>query len=430
MRILLFSTLFLLPADAGGKIRTGNVLRGLKSGAFDVTLICPAPGNGPDTGPDQGQDQGLDRWRAALAPLADQVVCWACAPSRARWTRVVDLVRSEPTNVCHGITGDARDRVARTLTEGRFDVVVFDFVHATALMPANLGMATVCFTHNVEAEIFARHAQQAGNPAMRWMWGSQARKMVRYERQSLARYTSVIAMSARDAKLFAAQAARSDVQTIPTAVDLEFFSWQAPAAPLQAGWPTVVFTGSMDWAANIDGVGWFLADIWPRILRAEPQAQFVVVGRNAPAALVRQGAALLGVRCTGFVDDVRPHVRGAQVFTIPLRVGGGTRIKVFEAMAMGCPVVSTALGIEGLDVVEGEHLLQRESAQEQADAIVRLIREPALAARLSAQARQLVEQRFGHLAAAQVFERICLRAVQRHGGSPVVLEAPGTGVPA
>ena len=133
---------------------------------------------------------------------------------------------------------------------------------------------------------------------------------------------------------------------------------------------------------------------------------------------------------TGLVDDVRPYVRGAQLFTIPLRVGGGTRIKAFEAMSTGCPVVSTALGIEGLDVVEGEHLLQRENAQEQADAIVRLIREPALAARLSAQARQLVEQRFGHLAAAQVFERICLRALQQHGRSPVVLEAPGTGLPA
>ena len=422
LRLALVSTVFLLPADAGGKIRTGNVLRGLKGGAFDVTLICPAPGT--------GQDQGLERWRDALAPLVDQVVCWAPAPSRPRWTRVVDLLRPEPANVCHGITREAKNTVARTLVEGHFDVVVFDFVHATSLMPANLGMATVCFTHNVEAEIFARHAQQAGNPAMRWVWASQARKMVRYERDSLARYTSVIAVSARDAKTFAVQAARDDVQTIPTAVDLDFFNWQAAVAPVPPGRPTVVFTGSMDWAANIDGVGWFLADIWPRILQTEPQAQFVVVGRNAPASLVRQGAALSGVRFTGFVDDVRPHVRGAQVFTIPLRVGGGTRIKAFEAMAMGCPVVSTTLGVEGLDVVEGEHLLQRESAQEQADAIVRLIREPVLAARLSANARQLVEQRFGHLAAAQVFERICLRALQRHGSAPMVIAGAGTGIPA
>lgn len=409
LKLAFISTVFLLPADAGGKIRTGNVLRGMKGGAFDITLISPEPADGQRT-----------RWQADLAQLADRVVCWPAPAAAPRWTRAFDLLRDEPANVCHGITAAARACVARTLAEGGYDLAVFDFVQATALMPAlpeRLPMATLCFTHNVEAEIFARHAQQADSPLWRWVWRSQAAKMARYERDALARYTSVIAVSARDVKLFAQQAGRADVEAIPTAVDLDFFAWQSPEATAPDAPPTVVFTGSMDWAANQDGVGWFLADIWPRVLQALPQAQFVVIGRNPPAALQRQAEALSGVRFTGFVDDVRPHARAAQVFTIPLRVGGGTRIKAFEAMAMGCPVVSTTLGVEGLDVVDGEHLLQRDDAAAHAAAIVTLLRDLPQRQRLSQSARALVEQHFGHLAAARVFEDICLRAVQRHAAS-------------
>ena len=151
--------------------------------------------------------------------------------------------------------------------------------------------------------------------------------------------------------------------------------------------------------------------MWPLVLAQLPEARFVVVGRNPPAALVRQARASNGVEFTGFVDDVRPHVRQAQAFVIPLRVGGGTRIKAFEAMAMGCPVVSTAIGIEGLDVEPDRHFLLRDSAQTMAQGVIELLTDAPLRVSLSTAARQVVEQRFGHMAAAQVFERICLKAM-------------------
>lgn len=420
-RFALVSTVFLLPANAGGKVRSGNLLLRRKGGAFDVTLICPASGN--------GQDQGLDWLGGALAPILDQVVCWALVPSRRRWTRVVALFRSEPANVCNSSTREARNTAMRALTAGRFDVGLFNFEHATSLMPAILGMGTGCSTHNVETEIFAGHAQQVSNPAMRWVWAAQARKTVRYKRETLARYTSVTAVSARVAKTHAAQAELDDMQTIPIAVALDFFTRQAVAAPVRPGRPTVAFTGSMDQAANIDDVVSFLADIWPRILRSL-SSPFVVVSRNAPDARAHQCGALAGLRLTGFVYDVHPHVRCSQAFTISLRAGGGIRNNAIEDRVMGCVVVSTTLGVEGLEVVVGEHLLLRVSAQEQADAIVRLIRELALAPRRSARARQLVDKHFFHLASEQVFERICLIAFQRHGRAPVVIARTDTGISA
>lgn len=402
-RLAFISPVFLFPNDTGGRIRTTNILRGLKGGAFDVTLIGPA-----------SAQQRTD-WASQLDGLADRFVPWQPAPAKSRWMRVADLFGDLPVNVAVDRTREGLETVRRTLAATAYDVVVFDFVHAAVLQPIGLAAASVCFTHNVEAEIFARHAEKAGNWLLRRVWAAQYAKMQRYERDALRRFTSVIAVSERDATHFRQNYGVHNTAAIPTGVDLDYFGWQAP--PEHGDAPTVVFTGSMDWAANIDGIGFFLSEVWPKVLERTPEAQFVVVGRSPPPALVEQGRALRGVRFTGYVDDVRPYVRSASAFVIPLRVGGGTRIKAFEAMAMGCPVVSTAVGIEGLDVTPNEHYLLRDGATDQAEAIVNLLRDDTLRRGLSQRARACVEQKFGHRVAARVFEQICLDALnkQRNG---------------
>ena len=398
LRLAFVSTLFLLPADAGGKIRTRNVLRGMKGKAFEITLVCPASA------------EQLRDWADELAGMADHVVAWQPTRSLPRWTRAVDVLRDLPVNVAHGINDDAHRTVQQLLAASPFDVVVFDFVHAAVLMPAGMTARSVCFTHNVEAEIFARHAEQASSLPMRWLWASQADKMRRFESAALRRFDRVIAVSERDGKQFARHYGVAAPQVIPTGVDLAFFGWQAPPPVDAAHPPTAVFTGSMDWAANIDGVEFFLAEVWPLVLAQQPGARFVVVGRNPPPALVARSRATPGVHFTGFVDDVRTHVQAAHVFVIPLRVGGGTRIKAFEAMAMGCPMVSTVLGVEGLEVVPDVHLSVADSAADQAQAILQLFGSDALRQQRSQRARALVEQSFGHDQVSRVFERICLDA--------------------
>lgn len=400
-RLLFVSPSFLFPNNTGGRIRTTNVLRGLKGGAFDVTLI--GPGDAPD----------LARWRSQIDGVCDHFVPWVPAFARPRWMRAADLLQTLPVNVAADRTSAGMEAVRRELAASRYDVVVFDFVHAAVLMPERIDAATVCFTHNVEAEIFARHVEQAGNPLMRRVWISQHRKMAAFEQRALRSFDCVVAVSERDAAYFRSRYALSAVDTIPTGVDLDFFAWQAPP-PLDAQHPaSVVFTGSMDWDANIDGIRHFLDEIWPRVLQTRPQARFTVVGRNPPAQLVERAKSLAGVSFTGFVDDVRPYARAAHAFVIPLRIGGGTRIKAFEAMAMGCPVVSTAIGIEGLDVTPDQHYLLRDDPQGQAEALLQLLDDAALRERLSLGARRCVEDRFGHRVAARAFERICLDALSR-----------------
>ena len=394
LKVAFISPVFLFPADAGGKIRTGNILRGLKeSGQFDITLLSPAT-----------VEQQLE-WQGELDRQCERFIGWAPSALRPRWQRAPDLLSSLPINVAADRTPAAVAAVEQALAAERFDVVVFDFVHAAVLRPDKLKGATVCFTHNVETEIFERHAKTAASAPLRWLWASQAGKMRRFEREALSRFTRVVAVSDRDAKKFAADGLTT-ARAIPTGVDLDFFSWQAPADSQ----PTVVFTGSMDWEANVDGIRFYIDEVWPRVRALVPNAQLRVVGKNPPPSLAQRN--LPGVTFTGFVDDVRDHVRDAQAFVIPLRVGGGTRIKAFEAMAMGLPVVSTTIGIEGLDVDDGTHFLRADGAQALADATLKLIADGALRLKLSRAARELVEARFGHRVAAEAFGRILVEAIE------------------
>jgi glycosyltransferase involved in cell wall biosynthesis len=396
LRVAFVSPVFLFPADSGGKIRTGNILRGLKeSGLFDITLLAPDTPAG-------------EQWKGELARQCHRFVGWTPSRPRPRWRRLPDLLSRLPINVVADRTPAARAVVDKALQGSPFDVVVFDFVHAAVLRPDALSGATVCFTHNVEAEIFERHAKTAASRPLRWIWLSQARKMRRFEQEALATFTRVVAVSDRDAKQFARAYGLATARAIPTGVDLDLYSWQAPHETS----PTVVFTGSMDWEANVDGIRFYIEEVWPRVRAAVPTAQLRVIGKNPPPSLLQRSVP--GVSFTGFVEDVRDHVRDAQAFVIPLRVGGGTRIKAFEAMALGLPVVSTTIGIEGLEVEDGRHFLRADGAEALAAATLKLLADRDLRLSISRAARGLVEERFGHRVAADAFGRILMEAVCSH----------------
>jgi glycosyltransferase involved in cell wall biosynthesis len=172
-----------------------------------------------------------------------------------------------------------------------------------------------------------------------------------------------------------------------------------------------VFTGAMDWRANIDGIEFLMDEVWPIVTRARPDANAVIVGRNPPADLIAKAKERgLAWEFTGFVDDIRPYVAAGHVYVIPLRVGSGTRIKAFEAMSMGRPVVSTTVGVEGLDVTPGEHFLAADTAESFAASILRLLDDADQRERLAGAARARVEERFSWSHVARQFEAICLRA--------------------
>ncbi len=389
--LLFVSPRFLFPVDSGGKIRTTQMLRGLKGGAFDITLVSPA------------SEAERSVHSADIAAVCDRFVGWS--GTRSRWSKSVDRIAaifsSLPVPVATDRSARGREIVEQELAR-RPDVVVFDFAHSAVLAPRSLDVPSVLFTHNIEAEIFKRHAQVAKGP-LALLWRDQFRKMRRFERDALAMFDAAIAVSTRDADAFARDYEARNVHTIGTGVDLDYFSHSAPT---DSG--RVVFTGSMDWLANRDGIDFLLDSVWPSLLERSPAATMCVVGRDPPQGLVRKAhQAGFDWQFTGYVDDVRPYVRAASAYVVPLRVGGGTRLKVYEAMALGCPLVSTAIGVEGLPLVPGEHYLLADDATQIAEALSRLVADAQLRARLSAAARRFVEETCSYRVVARQFERIC-----------------------
>jgi polysaccharide biosynthesis protein PslH len=387
--------------DQGGKIRTGNILRGMKGGAFDLTLASPA-----------SSDAG--RYKAEIAGVCDRFVSWPEAP-RSRLRRVMALASRLPVAAATDRSAAGSAVVRRALAE-RPDVVVVDFPHADVLMPPErIGAPSVMFTHNVEAEIFERHAARERG-LWRLVWADQSRKMVRLEGESLGRYDTVVAVSERDRNVLASRYGLPVVEAIDTGVDLDFFAAGAGEPDPGPDGGTLVFVATMSWAANVEGIHFLLDEVWPLLLAARPKLRAVIIGRNPPASLAdkirTRGVA---VTLTGFVDDIRPHVAAANVYVIPLFVGSGTRIKAFEAMAMGRPVVSTALGVEGLDVTDGREFLRADDATAFAAAVLRLMDDAALRAQIAGAARRLMEARFSWSRVAEQFEAICLRAINRRG---------------
>ena len=192
------------------------------------------------------------------------------------------------------------------------------------------------------------------------------------------------------------EAIRAPIHVVPTGVDTTFFT---PAVGPVTSSRRLVFTGSMDWLPNEDAMLFFCRDILPSIRAEEPEVTLSIVGR-APTPAVARLAQDSGITVTGRVDDVRPHISESAVYVVPLRIGGGTRLKIFEAMAMGKAVVSTAIGAEGLPVRDGEHLLFADEPVAFATAVVRVLRDADGRRRLESAARALVVEQYDWSAVA------------------------------
>jgi glycosyltransferase involved in cell wall biosynthesis len=207
-----------------------------------------------------------------------------------------------------------------------------------------------------------------------------------------------------------------NVSDVPTGVDTSYFAPNKTAIKDEFG---LVFTGSMDWLPNEDGIRWFVDEILPIIRRSIPDVSLTVVGRDPFPGLVELGRKDARITVTGRVPDVRPYMEKASAYIVPIRIGGGTRLKIYEALAMELPMVSTSVGAEGLRLTDGVEILLRDNPDEFADAIVKLLRDKLLAQKISSCAAKTVRDRFGWKTAANDFARICEHAagMQRPTGA-------------
>jgi len=398
MRILWLKTDLLLPLDKGGKLRTWHLMRHLAK-QHEISYLAFAE-------PDQPQAD-----ITGMREVASRVeTVTRSEPAKGTWRFYADaamhVVDPLPYAVGKYRSAEFRRRFDALVAEIDFDLIVCDFLFPAVNLPKQLPCPAVIFTHNVESEIWRRHAETKTGALAKLLYGMQYRRMLRYEGDALRRFDGVLAVSDADRDTFNRiypGAIQRPAHVVPTGVDTAFFT----AAPSEAPSRQLVFTGSMDWLPNEDSMLYFSRDVLPLIRAEEPDVQLSIVGR-APTPAVKQLGEQAGVTVTGRVDDVRPYMRDGAVYIVPLRIGGGTRLKIFEAMAMGKAVVSTTVGAEGLPVTNGEHLLLADQPDTFARAVVQLLRDVDRRRQLEAAARTLVVETYDWAAVSGALESALL----------------------
>src|SRR5580700_3159862 len=380
MRILWVKAGKLLPINTGGRIRSYNILRCLANG-HDVTVFSYYQGK---------QDPSYDE---ALSRHFSDTVCIATgAPGNGspRLLRTLHylskLCRASPYAVSQFDSKRVRLALRNYLQSRRFDVAVCDFLAATSNFPNRVLIPTVLFQHNVEAVLWQRQSRVGASPIARLAFRVEAAKMNRYEPTAIGKFDHVVAVSDSDRRRMGG-VPDDRITVVPTGVDIEKFARKEVAMVSD---PVVVFTGTMDWEANVDGIEFFCDEIWPMILAEIPDARLLIVGREPGPRVKRLASA--SVEITGTVPSILEYLEKAAVVIVPLRIGGGTRLKIYEAMAMGKAVVSTSIGAEGLDVHPDRDIVLCDAPSAFADAVILLLRDAAIRRKFEQAAVRLAAQ--------------------------------------
>jgi glycosyltransferase involved in cell wall biosynthesis len=378
VRVLFLSTWFPYPPDNGSKIRVYHLLRALGR-QHRVTLISFAFGTAR---PEEGED--FERCCAGVQAIERNPFERSRMASALRFLSMVPIVTRPLPEMAQA--------VRKALARDSFDVIIASTgITATYALAACRGPIKVLEEHNSWTRCMQERYQEQDAFARRASHWMSWQKTRHYESRLFRRFDlcTVVSEQDRAASLEMARGYRGRVETIPNGVDCQY---NRPGLALPQA-KTLIFNGALTYEANYDAMQYFLAEVYPLIRQEVPEVSLTITG---PTSGVRLSGLRLdeSVHLCGYVDDIRPLVAGSAACVTPIRQGGGTRLKILEAMALGTPVVTTSKGAEGLEVIGGEHLLLADEPASFAERTVRLLHRPALRQHLATNARRLVEQRY------------------------------------
>jgi polysaccharide biosynthesis protein PslH len=397
MKILWANPGFLHPTTRGGQIRTLEMLKHLHRW-HEVHYVGLA---------DRGDREGVERsseYCSRVYPIPYRVMDKSSPAFALQLLR--GAVSPLPVAILRWQSAPMKKFLAELTEREKFDSIVCDFLVSSVNMPR--WNACVLFQHNVETVIWQRYAGNASDPVRKIYFGMQARKMFAYEDRVCRESRHVITVSDVDARLIREMFGVSTVTAAPTGVDVDYFRPVVVSGPVERP-ADLVFVGSMDYMANIDGVLYFAREILPRIRRRRPDCTFAIVGRKPSVEISALAAADPLIRVTGSVPDVRPYLWGASLSVVPLRIGGGTRLKIYESMAAGVAVVSTAIGAEGLSYEPGRNIEIAGDTEAFANICLDLLEDTDRRRRLASAGLELVRSRFSWECVTREFEAILKR---------------------
>ncbi len=376
MKILFLSPTVPFPLTDGGRIRVFNLLKQIAKKS-DITLLAL------ETQPTD--EEGV----AELQQLGVQVHLVPNAPTLPRvslGTLLKAFLKRQPITVARYDLPAYRQKFRELIATENYDLVHYEMFH-TAQFYTETDLPGVLSQQNVDSEIWRRLCSETANPFYKFAYWTQQLAFQRYERVLSPKFDAVTCTSNIDAAVFQRHCAADAIAIIPNGVDVTHFqpdfTTEAPAH--------LIYIGSMDWYQNEDAVAFFADDILPGIQSEVSDVRFSIVGGN-PSARVQKLAERDGVIVTGRVPEIKPYFAEATVFVVPLRIGSGTRLKILEALAMGKAIVSTSVGAEGLDLNDGEEIFIADTPKPFAEAVARLLTDPALRRRIGENGRARVEK--------------------------------------
>ena len=401
MRILFLSTWFPYPPDDGSRIRAYNLLKSLAS-HHEITLLSfILPHRDKPSAPE-------------LRKLCREVIVVPRRVFKPKGARAIaGFFSLTPRSIVATYSREMEKAVAQQMQNSRYDVVVASEM-GTAPYAARLdGLPKVL--DEVQVSVIREQFLGQRSRLMKLRYGLTWFKLQYFMRRLLRRFDACTVASEREAgNLEGLVSPPCRIAVIPNGVDVEHHS-VALADPVPN---TLIFTGVLNYFANYEAMQFFLGHIYPLIQKQLPDVSLKITGRTEGIPIeklpVREG-----VTYTGYVDDIRPYVAGSWACIVPLRVGGGTRLKILEAMALGTPVVSTSKGAEGLEVTDGENILIADGPQAFAEATLRLLRDPQLRRRLSTNGRKLVEEKYDWRMIVESFDSLLNSLLTENGQGQV-----------
>lgn len=377
MKILIIDEEFPFPLNTGKRIRSFNLAKALTS-FHDVSYLA----------------YGLSGSDAFLSLEKNKITPYPVTPRDRRKSGpgfylrlLLNLFSPLPYIVTSHYSKAFEGRLKELLEEGVYDIIICEWTPYAIFLKDLQKAKKIIVAHNIESRIWERYRSEERNPLKKLYTAIQEKKIKRFERECFHWADGATAVCDGEARQINDYGVAYRVEVIENGVDVEYFSPQEEDIDHNM----LVFTGSMDWRPNQDAVDYFVAEILPRIRERVPSITAVFVGRNPPKSILKLGK-LDGVIVTGTVEDVRPFIARAGVYVVPLRIGGGSRIKILEALAMKKPVVSTSVGAEGLRVKPGEDIIIVDRAEEFAEAVVSCLGDTDLSRGLGEKGRMLVEK--------------------------------------
>ncbi|MFN2577916.1 MAG: glycosyltransferase [Pyrinomonadaceae bacterium] len=376
LRVLQFAPRTPWPLDTGAKLRNYHLARIVGMQAR-ISLLA-------------FNDQQIDT--SALGKVYRRIVTVSRSPGYSFANVLRGAVGRTPLPLLNYTTNEMMNALAQVLADDEFDIVQVESIHLmnylSLLHSARHRPVVVCDWHNVESDLMSQYAERETNRARKTYARRTARLLKASEIKALNEFDAHLAVSDQDAERLRGLNSRAPILVIENGVDAAHYATEQSATKNR-----IIFVGSMDYHANIDGAITFARDVWPKVKEKKPELVFTIVGRD-PSPAVRELSSIAGVEVTGSLADVRPYYAEAIAAVVPLNVGGGSRLKILEAMATGVPVVSTVLGAEGLNVRDGENIVLVDAPQAMAAALIGLVDNRELQKRLIAGGDALVGERY------------------------------------